>query len=188
MTPVDGEWLYDLTGRRVSHITVLRYTASVDNWGRRVLECECDCGRRFRRSASELKRKLHSGGGAYCSRSCPVRNAERAPIAVGDRIGHLTVVMVPTNTTGQRICECACDCGRHVRRTVSQLRFANKQGYSSCCSNRCAMRSQHVDTPSLDEQHMIAKQREQDVEVDLDYFDAYIAACRASTLVPEETV
>lgn len=120
MNPIEDECSHDLTGRRISHITVLRYMTGVDNWDRRVLQCEC-----------------------------------------------------------------VCDCGQHVRRTVSQLRYANKHGYSSCCSNRCILRSRHVDTPSLDEQHMIAKHG---VGVDLGDFDAYIAACRAGTLVPEDTI
>ena len=63
------EWSGDLTGRHVSHFTVLSQSTATQG-GRRlcICECECDCGDTFTRSACEIRyaaRRLQNGIGNH---------------------------------------------------------------------------------------------------------------------------
>ena len=145
------EWSGDLTGRHISHFTVLSQSTATQG-GRRlcICECECDCGAIFTRSAREIRSGARHGRAQYCTHSCPIRLAELAPIMVGDRIGHLTVTTAPFVTGHERRCECECDCGAHVIRTVKQLRAAARRRLASRCSPNCPSRRSHVTSSDLD--------------------------------------
>ena len=145
------EWSGDLTGRHISHFTVLSQSTATQG-GRRlcICECECDCGAIFTRRACEIRYAARHGRAQYCARNCPVRLAELAPIMVGDRIGHLTVTTAPFVTGHERRCECRCDCGAQVVRQVRYLREAARRRLASRCSPNCPSRWEHVTSSDLD--------------------------------------
>ena len=145
------EWSGDLTGRHISHFTVLSQSTATQG-GRRlcICECECDCGAIFTRRACEIRYAARHGRAQYCAHNCPIRLAELAPIMVGDRIGHLTVTTAPFVTGHERRCECRCDCGAQVVRQVRYLREAARRRLASRCSPNCPSRWEHVTSSDLD--------------------------------------
>lgn len=150
-TTIRDEWAGDLTGRHISHLTVV--SQSHPPRGSRngfICECACECGARFTRRAADIRAAARRGDAQYCASTCPVRLAKRAPLAVGDRIGHLVIVSAPRRVGHARMCECRCDCGAYITRPVGQLRDALKRGIASRCSPTCPSRFQPVTSTDPD--------------------------------------
>ena len=165
--PLSDAGAADLTGMRIGHLTV---TGCTPRGTGMICDCVCDCGRRIRRNASRLRYAQANHRVACCSYSCPCKPRPQAQIVhSGMLIGHLTVLSPIRDGSGRGRWECVCDCGRHVIRENNSLANAVRTDADSDCGKGCALRTGRQPR----------RRYAQRVQVDLDEFADYIAACRA---------
>lgn len=106
--------LIDLTGRKISHLTVLRRSEDALRW-----LCRCDCGRQL----PILGHRLRDGS----AKSCGCLNAANGFIDLANRqFGRLTVVRQVDNYhygNGKQRARwmCRCDCGKECTVTSTNL-------------------------------------------------------------------
>lgn len=119
----------DLTGQRFGRLTALERLN--EKSGRSYLwRCRCDCGQELNVRASALTTGNTTSCG--CARTDALHR--RAKDITGCRFGALTALH-PTEERQHNsvLWECRCDCGKTVRYTYNELRYA---GITSCGCRR----------------------------------------------------
>lgn len=126
----------DLTGKKFGRLTVLKATEEKTKDGRRIWECQCDCGNIKFTTCQNLKR-------GHCT-SCGCKNKEQITA-----LGHSNAIDITGKRFGKLIAKtkakeklpysesiawvCQCDCGNEIIATVSALNSGN---IASCgCSH-----------------------------------------------------
>ena len=125
--------ILDLTGQRFGRLTALERLD--EKSGKSYLwRCRCDCGRELKVRATALT----TGNTTICGCARTEALHGRAKDITGCRFGALTALR-PTQERrrGSVLWECRCDCGRTVRYSHNELRYA---GVTSCGCRRYSAR------------------------------------------------
>lgn len=104
--------IYDLTGKTYNNIYVIKRDINNSKHGTYFL-CKClMCGNTFSKSSSRIMNDVNY--------SCGCKGYRKS--LIGQRFGKLLVKkLIKTNSHGERVWECLCDCGNITNKMSNQL-------------------------------------------------------------------
>lgn len=132
----------DCIGKKYGNLTVLGIVPELDESGRIMCECKCDCGRTRKFAIA----RIVSGHNKSCGK-CGYINELCAKMftkdVTGKRFGLLTALN-PTDGRrhGQVIWVFKCDCGRIVQHPLHDVDGSNCTGIKSC--GQCGYKSRRI--------------------------------------------
>jgi len=123
----------DISDQRFEKLVALRLVEERKN-GKRMWECQCDCGKIKVVPGAELVRGRIRSCGCLRSENAK-RNLRTAKDLTGQRFGKL-VALRPTEERKNRyvLWECQCDCGSTVSVASNEL----KKGKTKSCGCLCS--------------------------------------------------
>lgn len=114
----------DLTGQKFGKLTVLKEAPRENTKQPIKWICECECGNQVQVRTTDL-RNGHSSSCGKCR--------QRKINMLGQRFGKLVVIKeLPSNSKGNAMWECQCDCGNVI--TTEGIRLRNGQTTSCGCT------------------------------------------------------
>ena len=132
----------DIIGAKYGNLTVLSLTDELDNCGRIMCRCKCDCGRECLLAAARVINGHNKSCGKcnYIGKLCAEMFTKDV---TGKRFGLLTAVR-PTSGRrhGQIVWVFRCDCGREVTHPLHDVDGSHGKGIKSC--GQCGYKSRRI--------------------------------------------